>query len=132
MREAFPLMFASVPYIENRTSSLVPNPFLEGSEEKYKSLDIRIKPRLPANGMVDGYIKIRFSRLSEADCQTSPSDFDSPLFDSRRSPSIQIASAAIEMMQIPPLPPNFATGMELDDLGRTLWSFRTFSGCPLP
>lgn len=130
MRETFPLMFASVPYVEDRTSSLVPNPFLEGSEEKYKSLDIRIKPRLPANGMVDGYIKIRFSRLSEEDYQTSPSDFDSPPFDSRRSPSIRVATEAMEMMQIPPLPPNFATGMELDDLDRTLWSFRMFAACP--
>ena len=132
MRDTFPVMFASVPYLEDRASSLVPNPFLEGSEEKYKSLDVRIKPRLPANGMVDGYIKIRFSRMSEEDCQTSSSDFDSPLFDSRRSPSITVATEATEMMQIPPLPPNFATGMELDDLDRTLWSFRTFSASPPP
>lgn len=137
MREIFPIMYPSIPLAQSRTGIAVSNPFLRGSEERHQTLDIRVKPQLPENGMVDGYIKIQFSRLSDEDLHSSSSTFNSlPL--SPHSPSPWLDERPPEHVQIPTMPPNFATGMKLDAIDRKLLSFRKFhidthpTSCSIP
>lgn len=129
MRNVFPLMFPSVPQVEERLHTLVLNPFIEDSEEKYKTLEVRVKPQVPESGTVDGYIKVRFSRISEEKHEISSLTFNVSTFDGHSQSSHGLRQS-VEALQIRCLPPNFATGLELNAIDRTLWEFRKYVSFP--
>jgi hypothetical protein len=126
MRDEFPMLFPSTPSMDKRLPNGVANPFLEDHEEKYKTLDIRKKPQLPENGVVNGYIKIQFSRLSDDHHYNTPSLFSRQPISMRSQNMWLEGDRSLEDLEIPTLPPNFATGLKMDAVDRKLWTFREY------
>ncbi|KAM6523068.1 hypothetical protein FSOLCH5_003688 [Fusarium solani] len=120
------MLFPSVPNSRDKPQSVVPNPFMAGHEERFITLEGRAIPRVPEGGMIDGYIKVQVSNMFTQDV-TSPSSLSFRVGrPSERSRLEWPQTNTLGEMAIPPLPRNFATGLELNAIDRSLWVFRRF------
>ncbi|KAK4185040.1 fungal-specific transcription factor domain-containing protein [Podospora australis] len=126
----FPALFPSVPDRAERPSfQAVRNPFLESSENRHPTLENRVRPSLPNNGVINGYIKIQ---MSAAPADDGP--IESEIWDFRSTGKRWLLDRQEEHSflwdAIPPLPRNFATGMNLDMTDQKLWGFHLHAFCP--
>ena len=107
---------------DRAATSFVPNPFLGSAKNRHPTLEGRKLPRLPRNGVVDGYIKIR---LSTRQGEEGGSAHDGNSQGHPRRGRMQISPGGGSLQdRIVLLPPNFSTGMSLGETERRLWYFR--------
>ncbi|KAL1835889.1 hypothetical protein VTJ49DRAFT_5910 [Mycothermus thermophilus] len=129
LRAKLPSLFTSVPKVSERPQEVhVENPFLDSYQERHPTLDNRVRPRIPPNGVIDGYIKIRLSPNQEAN---NASEGRGLLGFARRR-NVAVASDDDNNplhAVVPLLPPDFQTGMKLDPDDEKLWKFHVNAFC---
>jgi hypothetical protein len=113
---------------KRQTCVFVSNPFLESSENHHPDLDGRSLPSPPQNGVIDGYIKIRWpaSRGQETNVAYGRGTL---LTHRSRQTVINPDDSNPLRLGISLLPPNFSTGMRLSKTEEKLWCFRMFFSC---
>ncbi|KAK2590046.1 hypothetical protein QQS21_012274 [Conoideocrella luteorostrata] len=122
-------MFPSTPSLLD--TDIVSKPFLDACEERHATLDGCVKPKIPANGKIDGYIKAQFLLTLDQDVTSSALfSLSSKPGEGRNQGRLSRKDQILKEMSIPPLPPNFATGLELDAIDRKLWTFHLQAYCP--
>ncbi|KAH6634685.1 fungal-specific transcription factor domain-containing protein [Chaetomium sp. MPI-SDFR-AT-0129] len=127
---ALPSLFASVPNIRSRGAHRrIPNPFLESAEDRYPTLANRVRPVIPKNGVIDGYIKTCMSTSEGNDTGEIHNALEcfSPW---RQNILISLDDGGPIGGGISLLPGNFPTGMKLDRIDEKLWSFHLNAYCP--
>ncbi|KAK5659444.1 hypothetical protein OQA88_645 [Cercophora sp. LCS_1] len=122
-----PALFPSVPRIQDRLVYAVPNPFLASSGERHPTLSNRVRPAIPENGVINGYIKIQMRVFSEDEENSGSADLR---YSRRRNSVVDAGEGCPLEFRIPLLPANFPTGMKLDKIEEKLWSFHINAFCP--
>ncbi|KAK4141811.1 uncharacterized protein C8A04DRAFT_30656 [Dichotomopilus funicola] len=127
---ALPPLFTSVPNIRSRGAHRrIPNPFLNSAEDRYPTLANRVRPVIPKNGVIDGYIKTRM--LTSGGNDTGATHNVSQRFPPWRQNILNGLDDGDPIGGgVSLLPGNFATGMKLDRIDEKLWSFHLNAYCP--